>query len=382
MARYFQHLNSHDANFQSVTELDYIDQSDPTFVLYHFKDGTKCSKQFIAKINEGNVYGKYELAEVSSPKNKWQFKVEAPIEADDHKPRFITNPDTGETFEIPSEDVYMQNKKPRKPLVSVLRKPMFVNIDPEQEEAPVLLESRLAKPAKALTSDTPTINATISEIETIAQEQVMSQMNMPTQVTAQPQTRTQIVTKEPSVIDFIQKIEDFYNDTTVYAFSINGTVYHKSFHDIIDAAIKPVEPQIVEKEVVKEIVKDSNIPVKINDSQKMLVDNMIDMAVKDTCDIDMSLTLKLPSVNVYDVLKKNYPKELADGFVNIIANRMQIKDLKQAVAAGLHAYYDGDVEQDAAPVEKTAPVIDASLNMVQISNKTKAKRKSVKSKDK
>ena len=48
MKRYFQHLNVNDDNCGMVTELDFIDNSDPTFILYHFntvKVKCKCIKR-------------------------------------------------------------------------------------------------------------------------------------------------------------------------------------------------------------------------------------------------------------------------------------------------------------------------------------------------
>ena len=36
--RFFQHLNEQDDNFQKVTTLDYIDNSEG-FTMYYFKDG-------------------------------------------------------------------------------------------------------------------------------------------------------------------------------------------------------------------------------------------------------------------------------------------------------------------------------------------------------
>jgi len=67
---------------------------------------------------------------------------------------------------------------------------------------------------------------------------------------------------------------------------------------------------------------------------------MIDMSQKDKCDIDMSITLSLPPVSVYKIIKQVYPEGMAKAFVNIIADRMQMIELKSAVAAGLIEYYD------------------------------------------
>ena len=60
--RFFQHLNEQDDNFQKVTTLDYIDNSEG-FTMYYFKDGSRCNKQYIAAVNANCIEG-YEFAEV------------------------------------------------------------------------------------------------------------------------------------------------------------------------------------------------------------------------------------------------------------------------------------------------------------------------------
>ena len=45
--RYFQHLNENNSDFQKVTTLDIIDDSGD-MIMYYFKDGSKCNKNYIA----------------------------------------------------------------------------------------------------------------------------------------------------------------------------------------------------------------------------------------------------------------------------------------------------------------------------------------------
>lgn len=62
MPRFFQHIErpKEDAinkkmksNFGQVTELKYIDDiSDPDMIMYYFKDGSCCNREFIAPWNE------------------------------------------------------------------------------------------------------------------------------------------------------------------------------------------------------------------------------------------------------------------------------------------------------------------------------------------
>ena len=79
----------------------------------------------------------------------------------------------------------------------------------------------------------------------------------------------------------------------------------------------------------------------------MQIDNMIDMSTKEEFDIEMVLSLSLPPVSVYALLKSVYSDKMSSGFVNIIADRMNVKELKTAVASGLLAFYDDDIAQQS-----------------------------------
>ena len=101
MPRFFQHINPDSPEFEKVTTLNYIDDSDPDITLYVFHDGTKCNKELIAPINDPNAFRmKKIMAELSDDINKWHFhkieikrNVQSAISAD------------GTTYEVP--DAYM-----------------------------------------------------------------------------------------------------------------------------------------------------------------------------------------------------------------------------------------------------------------------------------
>ena len=119
--------------------------------------------------------------------------------------------------------------------------------------------------------------------------------------------------------------------------------------EFIDNALTPKEEKVVEKVVEKEVVvktSDTDIDLGIDNVQKGLLDNMIDMSNKMECAIDMELTLKLPPSSVYKLIKSVYPEGMDKGFVNILANRMQVKELKESVAEGLLAFYDDEYNNE------------------------------------
>ena len=93
--RFFQHLNEQDDNFQKVTTLDYIDNSEG-FTMYYFKDGSRCNKQYIAPVNANSIEG-YEFAEVSSQYNIWKLNYVVPkVE----KPKTATNLNGTTLYEV------------------------------------------------------------------------------------------------------------------------------------------------------------------------------------------------------------------------------------------------------------------------------------------
>lgn len=82
----------------------------------------------------------------------------------------------------------------------------------------------------------------------------------------------------------------------------------------------------------------------------------------------MVLTMSLPPVSVYQLIKSVYPAGMSREFVNIIADGMKVKELKTAVAAGLLAYYDedGTVEVEAEPEVKTDDTKQLDDNHVEL----------------
>ena len=77
---------------------------------------------------------------------------------------------------------------------------------------------------------------------------------------------------------------------------------------------------------------------------------MINMSNKTEYSIGIEFTLNLPSSSIYKLIKTAYPEEMSKGFINILANRMQVKELKTSVADGLLAFYDEDIAEE--PVEE------------------------------
>ncbi|WQJ53629.1 MAG: hypothetical protein [Wendovervirus sonii] len=336
MARYFQHIDSDDTDFQKITELELIDNSDPNSVMFYFKDGSKCFKQYIADINSDiDIYGKMAFVELTSPNNKWQFRN---IKMDiDEQYGFHNN------IKYKIEDPYMigHENEIGKSISRVSKIPTKVpNFKPEPDEKYYLINE----------------NGEMS-IPTIEEDPIKEHMNTYSSDTHVIDEAASVDIAEnvtaPVLIDDTQKewVSDIYNINAddliakgfkTISFHYNGIDYTMKADDFFNNAIIKPEEKIVEKEVIKEVIvnKEEHLEIKLDDTQKNLIDNMIDMSQKDKCDIEMSITLSLPPVSVYKIIKQVYPEGMSKAFVNIIADRMQILELKSAVAAGLLDYYD------------------------------------------
>jgi hypothetical protein len=322
MKRYFQHLNVNDDNFGMVTELDFIDNSDPTFILYHFKDGTKCNELFIGKLNDMNVYGSKEFAEISSPSNKWEFELSLNVQ--EKKMKNIQNAN-GEVFEIPDYNSYTNSKGSAASKYRITKTPTAVEITSMPIDNTV---------------DSTFINNSATQINDIPTQNIEAQVESTKIINNTPL----VDTAEQFTNEFmaINNVANCCINNTGLSFAKDGKIYNFSCEQLYNKLF--VEPNVLIKEVNAEKPTDTDrIELNIDDKQKALIDNMIDMSTKEEFDIEMVLSLSLPPVSVYALLKSVYSDKMSRDFVNIIADRMNVKELKTAVASGLLAFYDDDI---------------------------------------
>lgn len=325
MKRYFQHLNVNDDNFGQVTELDFIDNSDPTFILYHFKDGTKCNELFIGKLNDMNVYGSKEFAEISSPYNKWEFDLS--LNEQEKKMKNVQNAN-GEVYEIPDYTSYTNSKGSATAKYRITKTPLVVN------RASMPFDNSIG----STFIDTPTQNTEVPvESANLNNTPLDDNINR--------------FTNEFMSINHVANCNinnaglSFVKDGKLYTFSCEQ-LYNKLF----------AEPTVIKKEDSAEKITDVHrLELNVDDKQKTLIDNMIDMSTKEEFVIEMVLSLTLPPASVYGLLKSVYSDKMAADFVNIIADRMDVKELKKAVAAGLLSFYNCDNNSTPDPIEKDSP---------------------------
>lgn len=348
--RYFQHLNENDNNFQKVTTLDIIDNSEG-FIMYYFKDGSKCNKQFIAPVNAETIK-EYEFAEITNPNNKWELKKVEPTLSNE-KPKTAIGND-GILYEAPDiSDFGLPKPKTR---IDIIRKPMIIenykvpddseyyyqNIAKKEQNAPS------NKITESKTFDFNDSNTTIS--------------------TPKPTSEFKIL-KDADVISYAYSLdkngvlhinaEEFLKNIEAVQIDINGSICELSTEEFIENAITPKEEKVVEKVVEKEVLvktSDTDIELGVNNDQKSLIDNMINMSNKTEYSIDIEFALNLPPSSIYKLIKTAYPEEMAKGFINILANRMQVKELKTSVAEGLLAFYDEDINDNSEQTENVKSI--------------------------
>lgn len=298
MARYFQHINPTDVNFNNITELDYIDDSDKDFILYYFKDGTKCTPTYIGKLNDQTAFDKQmELAEISSPNNKWEFEVKI-IE-----PKQKTGIDSnGNTVIIP--DPYMDNNQKGKPKIALKSAPyksVSMNNEPDKMVS-VVNKAKQIEQAADIQEFVP-VESCNKEVE------------------------TQYIAVEPN-LDTEESVDFIYKGRKVNVLTSN----------IIESMFKP--------KVAQEKVDTGLLAIKASGEHKKLLESMISMAKKETCEISIGITLNIPSTSLYNLVANDYEAGLSDDFVKIIANKIKANDLRAWVVAGLNAYYKGEFEEE------------------------------------
>ena len=350
--RYFQHLNENDTNFQKITTLDFIDNSEG-FVMYYFKDGSKCNKAFIAPVNSESIKG-FEFAEISNPNNKWCLKKIEPTLTRE-KPKTAVGND-GNVYEAPDiSDFGLPKPKTR---IDIVGKPMIIEnyIVPDDSE---YYYQNITKKEQ----NTPS--------NKITESKSFDFNNSNTTISTHKPTSEFKVLKDADVISYSYsldkngvlhiKAEDFLKNIKSVQIDINGNICELSTEDFIENAITPKEEKVVEKVVEKEVLvktSDTDIELGVNNDQKSLINNMINMSNKSEYSIGIEFTLNLPPTSIYKLIKTAYPEEMSKGFINILANRMQVKELKTSVADGLLAFYDEDINNDEEIQETSSKTND------------------------
>lgn len=322
MPRFFQHINPDSPEFEKVTTLNYIDDSDPDITLYVFHDGTKCNKELIAPINDPNAFRmKKIMAELSDDINKWHFhkieikrNIQSAVSAD------------GTTYEVP--DAYM-GEDMKDHVKWDANPPLKVNINNiESDETYIKHDNH------------ENINNSTSnkeEVSPVVSDQITIDNN-----TA---NNTNIKISNP-IIEF--------DDNTQYSINADGRLLQLPGNIIKDRLLSGKQPALSIPS------NNENLISTCTSEEKGLVDNMIKMSKKDEGEIEIAVTLNLPAKDVFTLLTTVYPSKMADEFIVNIANSISIHDLRISVANGLEEYYGAENIEDSeiVEVENQQPPVD------------------------
>lgn len=419
MAKFYQHINSDDPLFQKTTKLLYVDDSDPDLLLYVFDDGSKCSAEFVAKIDDMNANnGMYHMVEVESPVNIWRFKS---IEL---KPTNLNAKTAdGQDVEVPDpyfvglsgnnsqlnggglvkEGIRWESRSPR-PAVrpiddineyfgSYIKYAVENNVKINKDiNTDLVMEAMSGKLDEAIKNNAsqPVINTAPTEEPKI--EPTTLKTSMPIGESA-PEIKVNTPKKEPVSVfqetkkQLIINADELINsnDYDIVKLTFNGEEKEIDIKKFFTQAIE--EQKVVEVQAethtsqgpVTLAADDIEIDI-INTPEWELINNMINMSQKEECSIDIELILSLPPVDVYRLIKTAYPKGLSDAFVKTIANRMPIKELRLALAQGLLSYYDTP-EELTEFVEEVEPVKEKPVSAHTTEKKVVKKPRTKKSQD-
>lgn len=321
MPRFFQHINPDSTEFEKVTTLNYIDDSDPDITLYVFHDGTKCNKELIAPINDHNAFRmKKIMAELSDDINKWHFhkieikrNVQSAVSAD------------GTTYEVP--DAYM-GEDMKDHVKWEANPPLKVNITNIESDETYIKHSD--KENISSTSNNDIVPPTVSD-----------------QITVDNNRGTNINIKIPTPI-----IE--FDDNTQYSINVDGRLLQLPGNIIKERLITGKQPTLSIPS------NNENLISTCTSEEKGLVDNMIKMSKKDEGEIEIAVTLNLPAKDVFTLLTTVYPTKMADEFIVNIANSISVHDLRVSVASGLEEYYGAENIEDSeiVEIENERPTVD------------------------
>lgn len=321
MPRFFQHINPDSPEFEKVTTLNYIDDSDPDITLYVFHDGTKCNKELIAPINDPNAFRmKKIMAELSDDINKWHFhkieikrNIQSAVSAD------------GTTYEVP--DAYM-GEDMKDHVKWEANPPLKVNINNIESDENYIKHNNNENISNS-TSKTVNTSPAVTEPMTINNMVNSTTIKMPVPVIA-------------------------FDNNMQYSIDIDGQILQLPGNIIKERLLSGKQP------VLSTTSNNENLISTCTSDEKGLVDNMIKMSKKDEGEIEIAVTLNLPAKDVFTLLTTVYPAKMADEFIVNIANSISIHDLRISVANGLEEYYGAENIEDSeiVEVEHEQPAVD------------------------
>ena len=352
MAKFYQHMQPGET-LGKITKLKYIDDiSDDELIIYVFADNSKCSETYIAEINSKDAFnGNYVMVELTDPLNDWKFEAKEINLTKTHK----VIADDGQEYEIPEPGVGINGEHMS---VSISESgdartvtnnslagkrtnaipPIVKNVKVEPKENyllslhPELLDDKKNQ-EKDLSHSFTQINKSVKSGIDEQRENIKQNNN----IKLESPVKT-------SVIETVKQASITINIKDILAENIYNKVNIITNNDNIEISIDDFINRLLSKPNIEKKQEDLSI-YENNVQEDILIKNMIDKSKKIPCTIGVDITLELPPKEVYSTIRDVYPEGMSHDFVNSIARRMNINELKKSLAEGLISYYEADNEK-------------------------------------
>jgi hypothetical protein len=355
MKLYFQHVDESDETlFGTVTYLDYIDDTDPSMILYVFDDGTRCNQDLVAPINTSEPQLTFAMVQVESPSTAFVFAKndnlgEPVIKTKDanNNEAFIYNPNFYDANGNPKKVRKMRIEKPAKTTHKrfdditdyyVSRIQDYIeNGDPINPEININKLPDYLKTKNILQTKT----ITTQEIDKSTEPKIDETKSLSTTTDNASYDNIVVNVVNDDVINKDLNIHFKDNKSKLIVALDNGNVSTLTFDNGTETK------EFTDEEFIEQLGYEKPKFGKLNvenadKSVVTLVNGMIDQSDKEESDINLVLGLEIPPKALFDVIKKVYKEQHTKQFVTTIANRIPDDVLRQAIADGLYAYYGGN----------------------------------------
>ena len=365
--RFYQHILPGD-DLGKVTRLKYIDDiSDDELILYYFEDGSKCSSEFIADVEEENpIQAKKVMVTLAGSNYPWIFERKEVV--DEKSP--IMKADDGIMYEAPTPGTHLggmgQNRTvekfvqegfrtevrpPRRPAKYTLPplEDFYLSLHPELEYGGKVIEST---PEIKKTQQKPNMGVLKKSNTVIEEDYTIDDFDA---ALSESKEQKKSVSKKDNVNETVE-----YNVVPVHNPIVQKTIQSTNAVIDIDSLMKcnkvtfKINGKSIDMtpdELVSHLTDKSSSKIEsCIANEDVLIKNMIDKSKKKACKITMGITLELPPKEVYDTIKSVYEEGMTEQFVQSLTARIPQDSLLKSLANGLSSYYDKNDNKSASNV--------------------------------
>lgn len=323
MAKYYQYLKGEKQG--QVVTLDFIDDSDPEIILYNFSDGNKCNESLIAPINQNNAYSTEAImAEVENSSNIWKFKTK---EIKPEEKNAIGK--DGIKYEVP--DPYFttfnkgskaaeQNHRAKVEVTAIPPKHTFyINKLDSLDKYYISYQAEDNKKEdnkKILLTNNNSNNFETLDTSVIKEKFPISNNYFIDRNNDSPQTFVFDLNYLKNVDNTLEIKDSSIDNSKKYSFDFNSVL-----------------TSLYNKEKEKE--EFNNSPISI----------MLKNCIKKEADVNLTLTISLPSKEIYNVIKENYPDGWTTKFIEKIVNDISQEEIKKSLIISLKDFYENSFQE-------------------------------------